>query len=143
MVTTIGKKSYHIKTLILYLTLMKKKIISNKSYVIDTDEKSYNIKGNKEVRVVAVVRSPITGISLTFMTTEPGFQFYTGSVVSDQFKAKATQSVKPLKLAKYSAFCLEAQRFPDAINQEKFKKQVILKYGERYEQKTIYQFRNN
>ncbi len=121
----------------------EKKIISNKSYVIDTDEKHYNIRGNNEVRVAAVVRSPITGISLTFLTTEPGFQFYTGNVVSDQFKAKATQSVKPLKLAKYSAFCLEAQRFPDAINQEKFKNQVILKYGQKYGQKTIYQFRNN
>jgi len=109
-------------------------------YVMDTDEKDYSIKGNEEVRVAAVVRSPITGISLTFSTTEPGFQFYTGAVVSDLFMAKSTQSATPLKLAKFSAFCLEAQRFPDAINQEKFRKQVILSPGEKYAQKTIYKF---
>lgn len=111
-------------------------------YVIDTNTNDYHIKGGKEVRVAAVVKSPLTGISLTFSTTEPGFQFYSGMAVDNTFNAKKSQSSTPPKLHKFCAICLEAQRFPDAINQQKWRKQVILSPGERYEQKTIYKFSN-
>jgi aldose 1-epimerase len=109
-------------------------------YVIDSDERNYNIKGGDRLREVAVVKSPITGITLTLSTSEPAFQFYTGNYLTDALKTKANQSSKPLSLAKHAGFCLEAQRFPNAINNEKWQKQVILSPNQKYTQKTVYKF---
>jgi aldose 1-epimerase len=109
-------------------------------YVIDSDERNYNIKGGDRLREVVVVKSPITGITLTLSTTEPAFQFYTGNNLTDALKTKANQSSKPLSLAKNAGFCLEAQRFPNAINNEKWQKQVILSPNEKYIQQTVYKF---
>jgi galactose mutarotase-like enzyme len=60
--------------------------------------------------------------------------------LTDALKTKANQSSKPLSLAQYAGFCLEAQRFPNAINNEKWQKQVILSPNEKYTQKTVYKF---
>ncbi|CAG2115650.1 unnamed protein product, partial [Medioppia subpectinata] len=77
-------------------------------YVIDTDAKKYNISGNESVNEAVVeVRSPLTGISLTFSTTEPGFQFYTGNNVTEAQRTKTTQAVPAIELRKNSGFCLE------------------------------------
>ena len=40
---------------------------------------------------------------------------------------------------KHQAFCLEAQHFPDSVNQPKFPS-VILRPGETYKQTTVYKF---
>ena len=40
---------------------------------------------------------------------------------------------------KHQAFCLEAQHFPDAINQPSFAS-VVLRPGSTYTQTTIYKF---
>ena len=40
---------------------------------------------------------------------------------------------------KHHGFCLEAQHFPDSVNQPKFPR-VILKPGETYRQTTAYRF---
>lgn len=109
-------------------------------YVIEKDESKYNIAGGSQVQLIAIVKSPLTGITLAFYTSEPGFQFYSANVVNDTFTTKKTQSQTPLQLASYAAFCLEAQRFPDAINQEKWRKQVILSKGQQYKQSTVYRF---
>lgn len=110
------------------------------AYVLEADETKYNIKGGDKLELAAIVKSPLTGITVSFYTTEPTFQFYSGNVVSDVLSTKTTQTATPIKLAKYAGFCLEAQRIPDAINQEKWKKQVILSKGQKYEQKTVYHF---
>ncbi|XP_054167412.1 galactose mutarotase-like [Oppia nitens] len=110
-------------------------------YVIETNEQNYNIKGNPLIQEsVVVVNSPLTGITLTFSTTEPGFQFYTGNNVSSAQVTKTSQSLTPTTLKKNSGFCLEAQRFPNAINENNWRKQVVLSPKQTYNQTTVYKF---
>ena len=109
-------------------------------YVIETNEKKFGVSGGDTLRQAVVVTSPSSGITLTFSTTEPGFQFYTGNFVNKDQKTKISQSAKQLPLKKRSAFCLEASGFPDAINKDNWKKQVILGSGKEYKQNTVYKF---
>jgi len=110
-------------------------------YVIDTDDKTYNIAGNEEIREAVVeVSSPLTGVRLTFLTTEPGFQFYTGNNVGSGQTTKTSQSSPALELRKNSGFCLESQRFPNAINEGKWRPQVLLSPNATYNQTTAYKF---
>ncbi|CAG2113331.1 unnamed protein product [Medioppia subpectinata] len=88
-------------------------------YVIDTDPKKYNIGGNESVNEAVVeVRSPLTGISLTFSTTEPGFQFYTGNNVTEAQRTKTTQAVPAIELRKNSGFCLERKKLANILPEE-------------------------
>lgn len=111
-------------------------------YVLDSSGNSAYNGSNEDVREAATVVSEESGIKMTFSTSEPGFQFYTGNFISDQLLSKSTQVVdgEKQKLGKHSGFCLEASRFPNAINNELWRDSVILKYGNTYRQKTIYRF---
>jgi len=66
----------------------------------------------------ARVEEPTTGRTLDVLTTEPGMQLYTGDG---------------------SAFCLETQHFPDAVNHPSFPS-VILRPGAGYRSRTIFTF---
>ena len=110
-------------------------------FVIENDEKKFKIEGNDSIREnVVVVVSPSSGIKLSFSTTEPGFQFYSGNFLTDEQKTKKSQSSKQMSLRKNCGFCLESSRFPNAINEEKWKKQVILDNKHVYKQTTSYKF---
>lgn len=71
----------------------------------------------------AKVVSKNTGISLEVETDYPGIQLYTGNFLP----------------VKQSAICLEAQGFPDAINQAGLPVD-ILKVGEQFERYVVYRF---
>ena len=111
-------------------------------YVVEPDESKWGIKGGQELKQLVTVKSPVTNIKLTFSTTEPGFQLYSGNFLDNSLQTKQTQTYHwpKLHLAKHSGLCLESQRFPNAINNDKWKKQVILSNGEKYWQKTSYKF---
>ena len=111
-------------------------------YVIDTNTDALSVGGGQTLKESVVVNSPLTGITLTFSTTEPAVQFYTANYLTDAFTTKSSQSAQPLKLSKYSAICLEGQRYVDAINHNNWRKQVILSPGQTYQQKTVYKFSN-
>ncbi|KAF9985146.1 hypothetical protein BGZ75_003321 [Mortierella antarctica] len=99
------------------------------------------------------VYSPESGIVMNMATTEPGFQLYTANFLelppnqvdaghqaghgepSFPFVGKARGGYKP-----YSAFCLEASKFPDAINHAEWRDQVILHSGDKYHSKTTFAF---
>lgn len=66
----------------------------------------------------ARVEEPTTGRTLDVHTTEPGMQLYTGDG---------------------SAFCLETQHFPDAVNHPNFPS-VILRPGSEYRSRTVFTF---
>ncbi len=66
----------------------------------------------------ARVEEPDSGRTLDVHTTEPGMQLYTGDG---------------------SAFCLETQHFPDAVNHPDFPS-VILRPGTEYRSRTIFTF---
>jgi aldose 1-epimerase len=84
----------------------------------------------------AVAVGDISGIEIKLFTTEPGLQLYTGNFMSGKNKMKYNATDK-----KHTAFCLEAQHFPDSPNQTNFPS-VILNAGESYLSTIIYQFQS-
>jgi len=94
---------------------------------------NYVLRGDP-ARVAARVYSPRSGRVLEVFTTEPGLQFYTGNFLDGSVTGK-----KGVVYKKNQAFCLEAQHFPDSVNQPSFPT-TILKPGQAYTQTTTYRF---
>lgn len=90
---------------------------------------------DRKIKLAAEIYSSRTGIRLTFSTNEPSFQFYTGEYIQPFKHAQNSFTLGP-----NSGFALEAQRFTNAINVDKWKNQVILKGKDEYSQETIYKF---
>jgi len=74
-------------------------------------------------------------IAMEVATTEPGLQFYTGAALGPVGAGVGGQRHFP-----HAGFCLEAQRFPDAIHHRHFA-QATLRPGEAYTQVTEYRFK--
>jgi aldose 1-epimerase len=72
---------------------------------------------------------------LEMATSEPGVQLYTGGVLGPIAPGVGGQRHFP-----HAGFCLEAQRFPDAVHHRHFA-QATLRPGEHYHQVTEYRFR--
>lgn len=87
-----------------------------------------------KVRKVCDVKGNITGIVMEVLTDQPGLQFYGGNFLNGSEVGKGG---KPYDLR--TAFCLEAQHFPDSPNQPSFPT-TVLNPGETYKQTTIYKF---
>lgn len=83
---------------------------------------------------IAHVEDPISGRIMEVFTTEPGVQFYTGNHLDGRLKGK-----NGAVYAKRSGFCLETQHFPDSPNKPNFPS-TVLRPGETYTSKTVYQF---
>lgn len=96
------------------------------NYVLDS--------GGKTMALAAVVHEPKSGRVLEAWTTEPGMQLYTGNFLDGKLKGKGGVAYR-----KHHGFCLEAQHFPDAVNQPSFPS-VILRPGKTYTQTTTYKF---
>ncbi|EMP36575.1 Aldose 1-epimerase [Chelonia mydas] len=62
-------------------------------------------------RYCARAHHPPSGRTMEVYTTQPGIQFYTGNFLDGSLEGKGG-SVYP----KHSAFCLETQNWPDAVN---------------------------
>lgn len=84
--------------------------------------------------LAAVVYEPESGRKMEVYTTEPGLQFYSGN-----FLDGSDQGRQDVKYGYRTAFCLEAQHFPDSPNHNNFPSTILLP-GEVYIQKTIYKF---
>jgi aldose 1-epimerase len=87
--------------------------------------------------LAAKVTDPKSGRTMEVYTDQSGVQFYTGNFLKD-VKGKGG-AVYP----QYGAFCLEAQKYPDAVNKPEWQKGAlspILKTGEEYKQVTVYKF---
>lgn len=87
-----------------------------------------------EPRFAARLTGPVTGIRLEVWSTEPGLQFYDGGKLNVPVPGLNGRTYGP-----NAGLCLEAQRFPDAINHANFGN-VILRPGETYRQVTEYRF---
>lgn len=85
------------------------------------------------LRPAARVVEPVTGRTLEVDTTEPGMQLYTGNYLDGSLTSRGA------RLVRHSAFCLEAQAFPDAPNRPSFPSSV-LRPGETYAQTTVHRF---
>ena len=78
---------------------------------------------------------PNSGRLMQVYTNQPAVQFYTGNFmweIEAPLKGGCPATVQ-------SAFCLETQKMPDAINHSNFN-DVVLDPGEKYDYTTIYQF---
>ena len=84
--------------------------------------------------LVATTFEPLSGRTMQVYSTEPGLVFYTGNYLSDKIIGR---NGKPM--AKYGAFCLETQHFPDSPNRPEFPN-TILRPGETFKSQTIYKF---
>jgi aldose 1-epimerase len=80
----------------------------------------------EECFFAAQVSSPQSGLSVKIHTTQPGLQLYTGQHLGAPFQARA-------------GVCLEAQQFPNAPNENGFPN-TVLRPGEVYRQRTVYEF---
>ena len=67
-------------------------------------------------------------------TTEPGIQFYTGNFLDGTLKGKGGAVYK-----QHYAFCVEADHFPDSVNQPQFPS-IILRPKQTYKQLTVHTF---
>ena len=89
----------------------------------------------QEKRPVAEVRSPLSGVSLSVSTTEPGVQLYTGAYVDSPVPGLGGRHYGP-----FAGFCLETQVWPDAVNHGNFP-DAVLRPGKTLRQETDYVFR--
>ena len=93
-----------------------------------------NKTGSEPVQLAATVSSPVTGIVMRVLTTEPGIQFYSGNFLDGTLVGKHGK-----KYIHRSAFCLETQHYPDSPNQPGFPSTTYAP-GEKYVSTTIYSF---
>ncbi len=91
-------------------------------------------KKANELSLAAKVVEPNSGRVMEVLTTEPSLQFYAGNFLdgSDVGKGGKHYNFR-------TAFCLEAQHFPDSPNHTNFPS-TVLKSGEVYKQTTVYRF---
>lgn len=84
--------------------------------------------------LAAIVLEPVSGRKMEVFTSEPGLQFYSGN-----FLDGSDIGEDGIRYNHRTAFCLEAQHFPDSPNHKKFPS-TVLQAGKTYKQKTIYKF---
>lgn len=76
---------------------------------------------------------PGSKLHFEVFSTEPAFQFYTGKYIDIPAVDGA-----PARGAR-AGFCVEPSRYINAVNEDKWKKMVLLKKGKLYGSKIIYQ----
>ena len=91
-------------------------------------------KSEGALALAARVYEPRSGRVMEALTSEPGIQLYTANYFDGSLTGK-----RGIVYQQHAALCLEAQHFPDSVNQPKFPS-VILRPGQTYKQTTIYKF---
>jgi aldose 1-epimerase len=88
----------------------------------------------EELSLAARLKSPVTGIVMDVLTTQPGLQFYSGNFLDGSLTGKGGKTYH-----ENYGLCLETQHFPDSPNQQSFP-DVILRPGGKFHYQTIYKF---
>ena len=91
-------------------------------------------RGGSGLALAARVYEPKTGRVLEVHTTEPGIQLYTSNYFTGSLTGK-----RGIVYRQHEAFCLEAQHFPNSVNQPTFPS-TILRPGRTYHQTTVHKF---
>lgn len=82
----------------------------------------------------AILTSPVSGITLTVYTDEPGIQFYSGNFLDGSVTGKNNKTYN-----QHAALCLETQHYPDSPNKPEWPS-TMLRPGETYNSHTIFAF---
>lgn len=85
--------------------------------------------------VAAIAHSPLTGIAMELVTTQPAIVFYTGNFLSDH----PARGKGGALYDDHNGFSLETQHTPDSPNLPAMA-QPVLRAGERYHQATLLKF---
>lgn len=91
-----------------------------------------NKDAENSLSLAARVEEPRSGRVMEVYTTEPAIQLYTANFLDGIHSRGAVYGP-------HHAFCLEAEHFPDAINQPSFPS-TLLKPGQTYRQTTVHKF---
>ncbi|ESQ82598.1 hypothetical protein AEAC466_17170 [Asticcacaulis sp. AC466] len=91
-------------------------------------------KPEGELAPVAWLSDPVSGRTLTVLTTEPGLQVYTANGFNGTLKSASGRM-----LAARDGIALETQHFPDSPNQPAFPT-TVLRPGQVFTSTTIYRF---
>lgn len=86
------------------------------------------------LREAAQAVDPVSGRTLTVLTTQPGVQFYSGNFLNGSAKGFTGEPYR-----KYAGFCLETQHFPDSPNHPNFPS-TVLRPGEAMHSETVLVF---
>ncbi len=78
--------------------------------------------------------SPVTGITLTVSTDEPGIQIYTGNFLDGAVTGK-----KGVTYNQRTGICLETQKYPDTPNKPEWPS-AVLRPGETYTSHCVFKF---
>jgi aldose 1-epimerase len=87
-----------------------------------------------EARTAARVHEPRSGRRLEVSSTEPGVQLYTGNFLDGTVRGKGG-----VAYGRNGGFCLETQRYPDAIHHPEWPG-VVLRPGETYRHRVVMRF---
>ncbi|HOU53672.1 MAG TPA: aldose epimerase family protein [Myxococcota bacterium] len=90
--------------------------------------------GGGRLALALRLSEPTTGRLMEMWTTEPGIQFYSGNFLDGTLVGK-----RGIPYPFHGAIVLEAQHFPDSVNQPGFPS-IVLRPGQTYTQTTLYRF---
>ena len=102
-------------------------------FIMETDPASVPLDTRQRpMRKLCEFYHPDTKIHFEALSTEPAFQFYTGRFIDvpamDGMPARGPRS----------GMCIEASRYVDAINNDKWRHMVVLKKGSKFGSLTRY-----
>ncbi|MBV8106399.1 MAG: galactose mutarotase [Hyphomicrobiales bacterium] len=100
----------------------------------DTNFVAFRQRGPDGLAPVALVRSPINGLSMALFSTEPGVQFYDAATL----KCPAP-GLDGARYGAHAGLCLEPQAFPDSPNRRHFT-DCALRPGEEYRHVSEFRF---
>jgi aldose 1-epimerase len=83
------------------------------------------------LQTAAVASDPVSGRTLTVLTTEPGIQFYSGNSIPEGLKGK-----NGILYPRRAGFCLETQHYPDSPNHPAFPSTLLMP-GQTYHTETV------
>lgn len=111
----------------------KAKAIAAHWNAADGYDQTFVLNPRSENTPAATVYSPDSGIQMDLFTNRPAIQFYTAKHLTE------ITGKKGIQYGPFTAFCLEDQVHPDAVNHPHFPN-TILRPGETYTHQTRYAF---
>lgn len=93
---------------------------------------NYCAGGDRQTKLIAVLRSPRTGRRMEVVTDQPGVQCYTAQGLHHTGKGG-------VPYGKFAGICLETQHYPDAIHHPQFPS-AVLRPQDTYDTLTVYRF---
>ncbi|XP_001353526.1 aldose 1-epimerase [Drosophila miranda] len=92
------------------------------------------------VQLVARVVHPCSGRFMEVHTNQPGVQFYTANNLPDEERGGVPNIGKAgAHYVRHGSFCLETQKYPDAMNHDDFPS-IVLNPGQLYDHQVVYRF---